>query len=124
MTINLRAIAGAVSYVAGVLFTHAPVSSGLLFVQAVVFGLAMPFEFGRSTVWWTRLWESLGAGSEPWAGILPWLGLLAVAFAMRSFEGAARRYVSVMIQEQIEPAINRQLFEKAVSVALGDVRAS
>ena len=118
MTINLRAIAGAVSYVAGVLFTHAPVSSGLLFVQAVVFGLAMPFEVWALNGLVDTIVESLGAGSEPWAGILPWLGLLAVAFAMRSFEGAARRYVSVMIQEQIEPAINRQLFEKAVSVPL------
>ena len=55
MTINLRAGAGAIAYVAGVLFTHAPVSSGLLIAQAVVFGLAMPFEV-QSTVWWTRLW--------------------------------------------------------------------
>ena len=42
MTINLRAGAGAIAYVAGVLFTHAPLSSGLLIAQAILFGLVMP----------------------------------------------------------------------------------
>ena len=118
MTINLRAVAGAVSYVAGVLFTHAPVSSGLLFVQAVVFGLAMPFEVWALNGLVDAVVERLGAGSEPWAGILPWFGLLAVAFAMRSLEIGVSRYLGVVVQEQVEQAIRRQLFEKATSVPL------
>ena len=118
MTINLRAVAGAVSYVAGVLFTHAPVSSGLLFAQAVVFGLAMPFEVWALNGLVDAVVERLGAGSEPWAGILPWLGLLAVAFAMRSLEIGVSRYLGVVVQEQVEQAIRRQLFEKATSVPL------
>ena len=62
--------------------------------------------------------ERLGAGSEPWAGILPWLGLLAIAFAMRSLEIAVSQYLGVVVQEQVEQAIRRQLFEKATSVPL------
>ena len=118
MTINLRAVAGAVSYVAGVLFTHAPVSSGLLFAQAVIFGLAMPFEVWALNGLVDAVVERLGAGSEPWAGILPWLGLLAVAFAMRSLEIGVSQYLGVVVQEQVEQAIRRQLFEKATSVPL------
>ena len=118
MTINLRAGAGAISYVAGVLFTHAPVSSGLLLIQAVVFGLAMPFEVWAINGLVDAVVAEVGATSEPRAAVLPWFGLLAVAFTMRSLKGAAGRYVAVVVQEQVEPAINRQLFEKAISVPL------
>ena len=118
MTINLRAGAGAIAYVAGVLFTHAPVSSGLLMVQGVLFGLAMPFEVWALNGLVDAVVVTLDAAAQPWAAVLPWLGLLAVAFTMRSFEGAAGRYVAVVVQERVEPAINRQLFEKAVSVPL------
>ena len=118
MTINLRAGAGAIAYVAGVLFTHAPLSSGLLIAQAVFFGLAIPFEVLAINGLVNAVVEGSGAAVEPWAAVLPWLGLLAVAFTMRSLKGAAGRYVAVVVQEQVEPAINRQLFEKAVSVPL------
>ena len=118
MTINLRAGAGAISYVAGVLFTHAPLSSGLLIAQAVVFGLAMPFEVWAIDGLVDAVVAEVGATSEPWAAVLPWLGLLAVVFAMRSLEYAASRYVSVLVQEQIEPVVRRQLFDKAISVPL------
>ena len=118
MTINLRAIAGAVSYVAGVLFTHAPLSSGLLIAQAIVFGLAMPLEVWAINGLVDAVVGRLGEATDPWAAVLPWLGLLAVAFALRSLESAARRYVSVLVQEQIDPVLRRQLFEKAVSVPL------
>ena len=118
MTINLRAGAGAIAYVAGVLFTHAPLSSGLLIAQAVIFGLAIPFEVLAINGLVNAVVEGSGAAVEPWAAVLPWLGLLAVAFAMRSLESAARRYVAVLVQEQIEPVLRRQLFEKAISVPL------
>ena len=118
MTINLRAGAGAIAYVAGVLFAHAPVSSGLLMVQSVLFGLAMPFEVWAINGLVDAVVAEVGVTSEPWAAVLPWLGLLAVAFTMRSLKGAAGRYVAVVVQERVEPAINRQLFEKAVSVPL------
>ena len=118
MTINLRAGAGAIAYVAGVLFTHAPLSSGLLIAQAVFFGLAIPFEVLAINGLVNAVVEGSGAAVEPWAAVLPWLGLLAVAFAMRSLESAARRYVAVLVQEQIEPVLRRQLFEKAISVPL------
>ena len=118
MTINLRAGAGAIAYVAGVLYTHAPLSSGLLIAQAVFFGLAMPFEVWAINGLVNAVVEGSGAAVEPWAAILPWLGLLAVAFAMRSLESAAGRYVAVLVQEQIEWVIHRQIFEKSISVPL------
>ena len=118
MTINLRAGAGAIAYVAGVLFTHAPLSSGLLIAQAVFFGLAIPFQVWALNGLVDAVVEGSGAAVEPWAAVLPWLGLLAVAFAMRSLESAVRRYVAVVVQEQIQPVLRRQLFEKAISVPL------
>ena len=118
MTINLRAGAGAIAYVAGVLYTHAPLSSGLLIAQAVFFGLAMPFEVWAINGLVNAVVEGSGAAVESWAAILPWLGLLAVAFAMRSLERAVSRYVCALTQEQIERAMRRQLFEKVVSVPL------
>ena len=121
MTINLRAIAGAVSYVAGVLFTHAPVSSGLLFVQAVIFGLAIPFQVWALNGLVDAVVEGSGAAVEPWAAVLPWLGLLAVAFAMRSLESAARRYVAVLVQEQIEPVLRPPAIRKGDLGTPGDV---
>ena len=118
MTVNLRAFAGAIAYVAGVLFTHAPLSSALLIAQAVVFGLAVPFQVWAINGLVNAVAEGLGAAADPWAAVLPWLGLLAVAFAMRGLESAARGYVAVLVQEQIEPVLRRQLFEKATSVPL------
>ena len=78
----------------------------------------MPFEVWALNGLVDAVVERLGAGSEPWAGILPWLGLLAVAFAMRSLEIGVSRYLGVVVQEQVEQAIRRQLFEKATSVPL------
>ncbi len=118
MTINLRAGTDAIAYVAGVLFTHAPLSSGLLIAQAVIFGLAIPFQVWALNGLVDAVVEGSGAAVEPWAAVLPWLGLLAVAFAMRSLESAVRRYVAVVVQEQIQPVLRRQLFEKAISVPL------
>ena len=118
MTVNLRAGTDAIAYVAGVLFTHAPLSSGLLIAQAVIFGLAIPFEVLAINGLVDAVVGGSGAAVEPWAAVLPWLGLLAVAFAMRSLESAVRRYVAVVVQEQIQPVLRRQLFEKAISVPL------
>ena len=118
MTINLRAGTDAIAYVARVLFTHAPLSSGLLIAQAVIFGLAIPFQVWALNGLVDAVVEGSGAAVEPWAAVLPWLGLLAVAFAMRSLESAVRRYVAVVVQEQIQPVLRRQLFEKAISVPL------
>ena len=97
MTVNLRAFAGAIAYVAGVLFTHAPLSSALLIAQAVVFGLAVPFQVWAINGLVNAVVEGSGAAAEPWSAILPWFGLLAVAFAMRSFESTAGRYVAVLV---------------------------
>ena len=117
MTIRLRAVTGAIAYVAGILFTHAPVSSGLLIAQAVIFGLAMPFEVWAINGLVNAVVEGLGAAA-PWAAILPWLGLLAVAYAMRSLESATSQYVSALTQEQVDKAMHRQLYEKVISVPL------
>ena len=118
MTINLRAGAGAIAYVAGVLYTHAPLSSGLLIAQAVIFGLAIPFQVWALNGLVDAVVEGSGAATDPWTAVLPWFGLLAVAFAMRSLESAAGRYVAVVVQEQIEWVIHRQVFEKSISVPL------
>ena len=119
MTINLRAGAGAIAYVAGVLFTHAPVSSGLLMVQGVLFGLAMPFEVWAINGLVDAVVEGLDARRRnrgPQS--CPGLGCWRSPSLCEASKGAAGRYVAVVVQEQVEPAINRQLFEKAVSVPL------
>ena len=95
-----------------------PCRAACYWYRAVVFGLAMPFEVWAINGLVDAVVAEVGVTSEPWAAVLPWLGLLAVAFTMRSLKGAAGRYVAVVVQERVEPAINRQLFEKAVSVPL------
>ena len=121
MTVNLRAGAGAISYVAGVLFTHAPLSSGLLIAQAIIFGLAMPLEVWAINGLVDAVVGRLGEATDPWAAVLPWLGLLAVAFALRSLESAARRYVAVLVQEQIDPGITSAVIRESGLGTPGDV---
>ena len=65
MTVNLRAGTDAIAYVAGVLFTHAPLSSGLLIAQAIIFGLAMPLEVWAINGLVDAVVEEIGRGDRP-----------------------------------------------------------
>ena len=103
----MRVFGGALAYVGGVLFTRASVSSSLLLAQGVVFGLTMPLEVWAIDGLMNAVSGVLATAVEPWASVLPWFGLLAVAFTIRSLESAVRRYLAVLTHEQVDQAMHR-----------------
>ena len=114
---QVQSAAGAVAYLAGLIWTHARLPGCVLCVQSIVSGLATPL-----AVWaMTGLVDALAGGggaSDFWPAAIPWLALLLAVFFARSAEAAVAAYIAVLIHERLQGVLQRQVFEQAVALPL------
>ncbi len=114
---QVQSAAGAVAYLAGLIWTHARLPGCVLCVQSIVSGLATPL-----AVWaMTGLVDALAGGggaSDFWPAAIPWLALLLAVFFTRSAEAAVAAYIAVLIHERLQGILQRQVFEQAVALPL------
>ena len=117
MTINLRAVAGAVSYVAGVLFTMRPYRVACYSLRLWSSAWRCRSRFGAQRFGGRGCGEiGCGVRTLGWNLALAWVAGGRLRYAKP--RNRRESILGVVVQEQVEQSIRRQLFEKATSVPL------
>ena len=115
---QVQSAAGAVAYLAGLIWTHARLPGCALCVQSIVSGLATPLAVWAMTGLVDALAAAASGASDFWPVAIPWLALLCAVFLARSAQFAVAAYIALFIHERLQAVLQRQVFEQAVGLSL------
>ena len=118
LTAQVQSAAGAVAYLAGLIWTHARLPGCALLGQSIVSGVATPLAVWAMTGLVDALAAAASGASDFWPVAIPWLALLFAVFFARSAQYAVAAYIALFVHERLQAVLQRQVFEQAVALPL------
>ena len=118
ITAQVQSAAGAVAYLADLIWTHARLPGCVLCGQSIVSGAATPLAVWAMTGLVDALAAAAGGAADFWPAAVPWLALLLAVFFARGAQLALATYIAVFVHERVQAVLQRQVFEQAVALPL------
>ncbi len=117
---RLRAALSPGAFLLSLLFRHAPLAALPMWLINVADGAAMPLIVWAMGGLINAVLRLPATHSDPWKTTFPWLVALLTAFLLRRVGSVTEPYLSRVVRERVDAAVQHDLYVKAIALPLAE----